>query len=91
MQNIPSIDVSIGMVSLFNGISSLIVYLMPKLSLQKNSNDTVQPIIGEIKRVYSFPNGISPKLDIIAQIELELAYFKAAVQYFNHNTMDTLF
>ena len=34
----------LGVVSLFNGISTFMVYLMPKLSLQKNSRGTIYPI-----------------------------------------------
>ena len=51
------------------GISAFGGYLMPRTSLQKNDNDT---------------NSISPKVNIIEQLEFELFFFKAAVQYFNH-------
>ena len=40
------------LVSLFNGTSTFVVYLMPKLSLQ-NSSDTIQPIAGEDKVVHT--------------------------------------
>ena len=48
--------------SLFNGISTFVCYLMPKLSLQKDSSRTIQPIAGGIK------------MDIITRLEFELAY-----------------
>ena len=50
---------------------------MSKSPMQKNSCDT---------KVYSFSNDISPKVDVITRLELELAYFEAAVQHFNHYT-----
>ena len=39
----------IGLVSLFNVISTIMTYLMPNPFLQKNSNDTIKPIVGEDK------------------------------------------
>ena len=41
------------------------------------------------KGVHAFLKGISSKMNIIAQLEFELAYFKATVQYFNHYTRET--
>ena len=44
----------------------------------------------EDKGVYIFPKGICPKVNIIAQLELELAYYDSAVQHFNcYTTGDT--
>ena len=37
-----------GLVSLFNGMSTFVGYLMPKPSFEKNSGDAVQPIAGGI-------------------------------------------
>ena len=37
------------------------------------------------KGVYTFPKGISPKVNVIARLEIELAYFKAAVQSLSHS------
>ena len=34
----------------------------------------------------SFPKGISLKVNIIARLEFELAFFEAAVPHFSHNT-----
>ena len=44
-----------GLVSLFNGISTLMGYLMPKSSIQKNSSDTIKPIAGEIRGLCIYP------------------------------------
>ena len=43
----------------------------------------------EDKMVHSFPKGICPKVNVIAQLELELAYYDTAVQCFNHYTTRT--
>ena len=37
------------------------------------------------KRLYTFPEGINPKVNLVAQLKFEFAYFKAAVQHFSHN------
>ena len=64
------------------------VFLTPKLSLQKYSSDRISHITGGIK-VSSFPKGISPKVNIIVQLEFELAYFEATVRHFSHYTLGT--
>ena len=46
-------------------------YLMPKLSLKKNSSDTIQPKTKELG-VHTFLKGISPKVNVIAQKEFKL-------------------
>ena len=33
---------------------------------------------------YTFPKGISPKVNVIVQPVIELTYFKAAVQHFSY-------
>ena len=38
------------------------------------------------KEVYTFPKGICPQVNIIAQVEFKLAYFKFAAQLFCHYT-----
>ena len=38
------------LVSLFNGISTSVGYSMPKLSLLKNSNGTISPTAGRIRK-----------------------------------------
>ena len=36
------------------------------------------------KGVHTFPKGICPKVNVIARLEYELAYYDSAVHYFNH-------
>ena len=62
---------------------------MPNPSFSKNSNDTIKPIAGRIREVHTFSKCICLKVNIIAWLEFELAYFEAAVQHFNHCTMWT--
>ena len=45
----------------------------------KNISGAIQPIAGGNKGVHTFPKGISPKVNVIARLEFELAYFEAAV------------
>ena len=40
----------------------------------------------EDKGVHSFPKGIFPKVNVIARLEFELAYYDSAVLRFNHYT-----
>ena len=41
------------------------------------------------KEVHTFPMDIRPKGNVKAWLELELAYFKAAVQHFSHYATET--
>ena len=41
--------------------------------------------------VHAFPMSICPKVNVIARLEFELAYFKSAVQYFSHYTTGITF
>ena len=43
----------------------------------------------EDKGVYTFPKGICPKVNVIAPLEYELAYYDSEVHRFNHYTMRT--
>ena len=43
----------------------------------------------ENKGVHTFPKGICPKVNIIARLEYELAYYDFAVHRFNHYTTRT--
>ena len=43
----------------------------------------------EDKEFHTFPNGICPKVNIIAWLEIELTYYDSAVHHFNHYTMRT--
>ena len=56
---------------------------MPKPSLKKNKRGTIH------KGFYTFRKGISPKMNVIVQLEFELAHFEAAVQHFSHCTTGT--
>ena len=44
----------------------------------------------EDKGVHIFPNSICPKVNVIKQLEFELAYYDFAVHRFNHYTTWTL-
>ena len=68
--------------SLFNGISTFVGYLMPKPFSEKNSS-------GEDKEVHTFPKGICPKVNVIARLEFELAYYDSEVHRFNHYSTRT--
>ena len=41
------------------------------------------------KGVHTFPKGICPKVNVIARLEYELAYYDSAVHRFNHYTTRT--
>ena len=43
----------------------------------------------EDKGVHTFPNGICPKVNVIARLEYELVYYDSAVHRFNHYTTRT--
>ena len=43
----------------------------------------------EDKGVHTVPKGICPKVNIIARLENELAYYDSAVHRFNHYTTRT--
>ena len=51
-----------------------------------DSNGTIWPNSWEDMGVRTFPNGICPKMNIIARLEFELAYSESAAQRFNHYT-----
>ena len=95
--SIPSCCVSyfvfqFGLVSLFNGMSAFLGYLMQKPSFQKNSSDTIQPIaVVGVKWFIPFSRIFSPKVNIITWLEYELTYFKAAVQHINHRDSSIYF
>ena len=43
----------------------------------------------EDKGVHTFPKGICPKVNVIARLEYELAYYDSVVHRFNHYTTRT--
>ena len=60
--------------SFFNIMSTFVGYLILKPSVLKNSSSTE----GD-KRVHAFPNGISPKVNIMARLAFELVYYDVTV------------
>ena len=54
------------------------------LSFEKNSSDAILTHSWEEKGVHTFPKGISLKVNVIARLEFELAYYDSAVQRFNY-------
>ena len=79
-----------GLVSLFNGISAFMGYVMPKPYFYKNSNGTIQPIDCDgDKRVHTFPKNISPNVSVMVRLEFELAYNNVTVQHVSHYATGT--
>ena len=62
---------------LLNGISTFMIYVKQNTSFLENMLDSIWPISGE-EEVHAFPKGISPKVNVITQLEVELAYFEMA-------------
>ena len=62
---------------------------MPRPSLFKDSNGTIQPTAGEDIWVHTFPNVIRMKLNVISQLVFELVYSDVTVGHSNHNTPGT--
>ena len=55
---------------------------MLKTPLEKNSSGTIERIAGRIRGFISLPMGISPKVNVIAQLKFELTLYDFAAQYF---------
>ena len=79
-----------GLVSLFNGISTFVGYLIPKAILLEEQYWYYLTHSWEDKGVHTFSKGIWPKVNVIARLEYELAYYNSAVHRFNHYTTRTL-
>ena len=58
---------------LFNGITNFVGYPNPKSSWSKKNTYTIQPIAEGDRRIHAFPEIISPKVNVIKWLELELA------------------
>ena len=43
-------------------------------------------LVGVDKEIHSFSNGLCPKVNVMAQMKYELAYYDIAVQYVSHST-----
>ena len=74
------------LVSLFNGISTLFRLFNAKAILLEEQYWYYLTHSWEDKGVHTFPNGICPKVNVIARLEYELAYYDSAVHRFNHYT-----
>ena len=74
-------------VFLFNGISTLSRLFNAKAILLEEQYYLTHS--WEDKGVHTFPKGICPKVNIIARLENELAYYDSAVHRFNHYTTRT--
>ena len=76
-------------VSLFNGISTPMGYLMQNPSFQTNVKDIIWPISKRYNGVHAFPKGITPEVNIIPWQEFELTNLEAAVQCLNYFATET--
>ena len=71
------------LISLFNGISTFVDFYNPNLFEEQEWCNLIHRFAD------TFPNGISPKVNIIARLEFELAYYDVTVQNFIHYSMRT--
>ena len=74
---------------LFNGISTLFRSFNAKAILLEEQKRYYLTHSWEDKGVHTFPRGICPKVNVIARLEYELAYYDSAVHLFNHYTTRT--
>ena len=58
----------VGLISLFNDMSTFMGYLMPKSSLQKDHSGTIQSTAVEDKGFQILPYSMSPKVNVIVQL-----------------------
>ena len=72
------------LVYLFNGISIFMDYLIPK-DVEEQPWYYPTHSWGDIRGFDIFPKSL--QVNVIAWLGFELAYFKAAVQYFSHYTL----
>ena len=82
-------DFRFGLVSLFNGISTLFRLFNAKAILIEEQWWYYLTHSWDDKGVHTFPKGICPKVNVIAKLEYELAYYDSAVHRFNHYTTRT--
>ena len=65
---------------LFNGISTFVVYLMPNPFSEKNINSISNPSLGRADMgVLILPKNICLKVNVIARLEFDLAYYDVIV------------
>ena len=81
--------VILGLVSLFNGISTLFRLFNAKAILQEEQLWYYLIHSWENKGVHTFPKGICLKVNVIVQLEYKLAYYDSTVHRFNHYTTRT--
>ena len=81
--------VSIGLVSLFSGISTLFRLFNAKSILLEEQYWYYLTHSWEDKGVNTFPKGICSKGNVIVRLEYELTYYDFAVHRFNHYTTRT--
>ena len=62
---------------------------MPKPSSSKNNNRIIWLIAERDKKVYIFPKRISPKVNLIPWLKIELAYYDITIQHDSHNARGT--
>ena len=84
-----SIGVVAGLVSLFNGISTFFRLFNAKAILLEEQYWYYLTYSWEDKGVHSFPKSICPKVNVIALLEYELAYYDSAVHRFSYYTTRT--
>ena len=65
----------------FTNISTILGYLMPKPSFKRAAVILFNP--------YTFPKGISLKVNVIARLMFEPAYYDVAVQHISHYAVRT--
>ena len=68
-----------GLVSLFNGISTIFRLFNAKSILLEEQLGYYLSHSWENKGVHTFPKGICPKMNVIVRLEYELAYYDSAV------------
>ena len=59
------------------------------MSKPKNICGTIQLIVRWDKEVHTFPNGISPKVNVMVRLEFELIYYDVTVQQVNNSATET--
>ena len=75
-----------GLVWLFNGISTLFRLINTKAILLEEQQWHYITHSWEDKGFHTFPKGICPKVNVIARLEYELAYYNSAVHRFKPYT-----
>ena len=85
MINISQPKFVFGLVSLFNGISTFLCYLM----LLEEQQWCYLTHSWEDKGVYIVPKSICPKVNVIVRLEFELTYYNPTVHHFNCYTTRT--